>query len=176
MKVKTGSVIAVTREENGTILIRVKGQPDLRFDEQKASEANREYARFNGWKQRFVDVAALSRDTANGASASPAEKYSAIRELVDFYHEGGAEWSRTGTGEGQKSITLEAIARVKGYTYEEAEKLAEAVAKKSFEGDTKKALAFLRTGARVMEAMDAIRKERMPAPKVDADKALEELA
>lgn len=169
------SVISVSRQENGNILIQVKDQPDLIFDEQRASEANREYARFNGWKQRFVDAAALSRDTTNGASASPREKYEAIKELVDFYHEGGAEWARTGDGIGQKSITLEAIARVKGITCEQAEAEVAAFAGKKYAGDTKKALAFLRQGKRVMEAMDAIRKERMPEAKVDADAALAEL-
>lgn len=175
MKVKAGSVIAVSLQQAGTILIQVKDQPDIIFDEAKASQANRDYARFNGWKQRFVDAAALSRDTTNGASASPKEKWEAMKELVDFYHEGGDVWARTGTGEGQKSITVEAIARVKGLTFEAAEAEVVAFAAKKYEGDTKKALAFLRTGERVMAAMDAIRKERMPAAKVDADAALAEL-
>lgn len=175
MKVKAGSVIAVNRMEGGLIKIEVKDQPDIIFDEKKASEANREYARFNGWKQRFVDSAALSKDTSNGAPASPREKWEAMKELVDFYHEGGEIWARTGTGEGQKSITVEAIAKVKGLTFEQAEAEVTAFAAKRYEGDTKKALAFLRTGERVMAAMDEIRKARMPAAKVDADQALAEL-
>ena len=160
MKGKTGAVIGVTRLESGAIKIDVKDAGEVAFDPAKASAANREYAAFHGWKQRLVDAAALSRDTTNGAVASPADKLAAIKELVDHYESGSADWSRAGTGDGGKSLTLEAIARVQGCTYDEAEANVAAYAKKKFADDTKKALAFLRQGAKVMAAIDAIRKER----------------
>lgn len=172
---KAGSVVAVSAMDDGRIKFDLKGAGEIVFDPAKASAANRKHAEFHGWKQRLSDAAALSRDTTNGQAASVADKFAAIKDLAEWYMEGGEEWARTGGGEGGKSITLEAIAKVKAIPYEQAEAEVTAFAAKKYAGDTKKALAFLRQGQRVMEAMDAIRKERTPAAKLDADAALAEL-
>lgn len=178
---KKDAVVTVGRTEAGNITVDVRGVGILTLDLSKVHASNKEYAAFHGFKQRLVDAAALSADTATGKPATPQEKYDAIRLVVEHLNSGAEAWNRSG-GEGAgRSITVEAIMRVKGYkTYEEAEKMVEDFAAKpvaggGFDGDTKKALAFLRTGARVMEAMDAIRKERATAPVIDADKALAEL-
>lgn len=129
---------------------------------------------------RIVDAAAVGAADEDG-NIIPADKRIALKRermsaLIEHYHTGTAEWSRAATGGGGgRSLTIEAIARVRQVEYDQAEAMVADFAEKKYAGDTKKALAFLRQGERVAAAMDAIRKERMPAPKVDADKALEEI-
>lgn len=176
METKRKSVVTTQQRESGLIAFVVADIGEIVFDPKKAHVANRAYAEFHGWKQRHVDAAALSHDTTTGKAATPQEKYDAIKALRDHYESGVAEWSVAG-GEGTgRSLIIEAIAKVKGLTYEEAVKTVEAFAVKSYAGDTKKALAFLRTGERVMAAMDEIRKSRAAKPAIDADAALAELA
>lgn len=128
---------------------------------------------------RIVDAAAVSAADEDG-NIIPADKRIALKRerieaLIAHYHTGTAEWSRAASGGGGRSLTVEAIARVRQVEYDQAETMVADFAKKKYEGDTRKALAFLRQGERVAAAMEAIRKERLPAPKVDADKALEEI-
>lgn len=174
MKPKSNSVVMVEQTETG-IAVNVLGAGSVTFDPTKAHQSNRIHAEFHGWKQRLADAAAMSRDDETGKPASPADKLAAIQALIEHYESGSAEWSRVGGGGGGKSLTIEAIARVKNLTYEEAQSQVVAFAEKRYEGDTKKALAYLRTGQRVAREMEVIRAERTPEPKIDADNALQEL-
>lgn len=176
------AIVKVEQTEGGKIAVMVQGAGVVTLDPAKISDANKAYAMFHGLKQRMVDAAALSRDPANGAAASPADKMAAIQAIVEHLESGSAEWSRVGSGGGGKSITIEAIAQIKGVKYDVAEEYVAEFAKtgkdgkgNAFDGDTKKALAFLRDGKRVREAIEAIRASRTTAPKVDADAALDEL-
>lgn len=175
MKPKSNSVVTVQQNEDGTIAVQILGAGLVTFDPTKASEKVKAHAMFHGFKQRLADAAAMSRNTDTGKAATPTEKEAAIRELADFYMTGTEDWSRVGVGGGGKSITVEAIAAIKGIEYDAAEAMVEEMAKAKYEGDTKKCLAFLRTGAAVGAKIEEIRKARMPAPKVDADAALAEL-
>ena len=51
------------------------------------------YATLHGFKQRIDDARALSRDEVTGKSATPAEKFAAMRDLVEWY-EAGNGWAR----------------------------------------------------------------------------------
>ena len=175
MKSKANAVVTATMVDNGVEFV-IAGVGKIRLDYAKLSAANLEYARFHGFKQRCVDAAALSRDTSTGKPAAPQEKFDAIKEIVDHYESGSTDWSMAGGEGGGKSLTIEAIARVNGTDYDTAEAQVATFAAAKHGGDVKKALAFLRTGARVMEAMDAIRKARAPKPVIDADAALSELS
>lgn len=170
---KRNSVVTVQLVE-GRLVFNVLGAGSVAFDPSKAHEANQRQAAMHGWKQRLSDAAALSRDD-NNIPASPVDKLEAIRALAAHYESGAAEWSRAGSGGGGSSLTIEAIARVKSTDYATAEGFVADYAKAKHGGDTKAALAFLRDGKRVQEAMAAIRAERQPAPKIDADEALGEL-
>jgi hypothetical protein len=64
------------------------------LDLTKVSAECKTYAMFHGFKQRLVDVAAMSRDTKTGAAASAADKADAIADLIDHYETGSTEWSR----------------------------------------------------------------------------------
>jgi len=157
------------------------GKEPLVLDMTKLHPDIRKRAAAIGMAQvRIVDAAAIPATDKDGNIIPAAQRLAMKRErmaaLIEYYHTGTAEWSRVSEGGGGgKSLTVEAIARVKDISYDEAEAEVVAFAERKFEGDTKKALAFLRQGSRVAEAMEAIRKERMPQPKVDADAALAEL-
>ena len=174
-KRKSNSVVTVARLPDGMLSFDVLGAGKITFDPAKAHPDMRAYAELHGWEQRLRDRAAIGRDGDTGASATPQDKFDAIKELADHYMSGAADWSMRGEGGGQASITLQAIAMVKGITYDQAEALVADFAAKKHGGDTKKALAFLRQGERVMRAMEEIRAKRIPAPKVDADEALNEI-
>lgn len=176
METKRKSNSVVTVQQDGTVLVfDVMGAGRLAFDVSNANAACRQHAEMHGWKQRISDAAAMSRDPETGKPATAQEKLAAMRELVEHYESGSAEWSRVGGGGGGRSLTVEAIARVKGCDYDAAEAAVAKFAGEKYEGDTKKALAYLRQGERVAAAMEAIRRERAPQPKLDADKALADL-
>lgn len=174
MKPKSNSVVTV-QQDGARLTFDVRGAGVFVFDTAKVHADNMAKAAMHGWKQRLSDAAALSRNADNGQPASPAEKLAAIQSLGNWYMEGGAEWARVGGGGGGLSITIEAIAAIKGVEYDAAEGYVADFAKRKFEGDTKKALAFLREGKRVAEKIAELRAARAPAPKVDADNALDEL-
>lgn len=165
----------------GTVTFKVKGHDDIVLHSDKLHADIIKRAALVGMAQvRIVDAAAIPMTRKDG-SIIPAEeriamKHANMAELVAHYETGTAEWSRVSEGGGGgKSLTVEAIARVKEWTYEQAQEYVEKFAKDKYSGDTKKCLAFLRTGKRVMDAMEAIKAERMKAPVVDADNALDEL-
>lgn len=173
-KAKSNSVITTDITE-GKLTLTVLGAGVITFDPEKASRECNAYAALHGWKQRLADAAAMDRDEDTGAPASVSDKYNAVKDLAEYYMSGAVDWKRTGKGGGGKSITIAAIARVKGIGYAEAETYVDAYAARNYEGDRAECLAFLRTGARVMQAMSDIRAERAGKPKVDADNALEDL-
>lgn len=170
----------------GTVTFQTKGMADIVLHADKLHADILKRAALVGMAQvRIVDAAAISSTDKDGRIVPEAEriatKHARMSELVAHYESGTSEWSRVGEGGGGKSITVEAIAELKKVTYDEAEKYVEEFAATGKDGDgkgfadTKAALAFLRTGSRVRAAIDAIRAKRAPAPKVDADKALDDL-
>lgn len=167
--------------EAGTVTFQVKGHNDIILDIAKLHPDIVKRAALAGMAQvRIVDAAAVGMADDEGNIIPEADrialKYTRMEELVNHYHTGTSEWSRKGTGGGGfGSITVEAIARVLGMEYAEAEIEVSKYAEKKFGGDTKKALAHFRQGSRVAKAMQEIRAERAPAPKLDADAALDEL-
>lgn len=82
-----------TTIDNGTLTITVTGHPPILIDPTDYPPALNDYAALHGFKQRYVDAAAL------GADATDTDKYKAILALVD-HHRATGEWSRVGTGTG----------------------------------------------------------------------------
>lgn len=172
--------------EKGIITFKVKGLADLVFDTNKCSAVVMKRAAMVGMAQvRIMDMAAIPMQDKDGNIIPEARRITMKRERmaegIAHYESGTEEWSRVSEGGFGKSITLEGIAELKGVTYEEAEAFVEAQwnAAKDAEGrgfrDAKAFMAYLRTGPKLAEKIEEIRKRRMPAPKVDADAALEAL-
>ena len=165
--------------EQGTVTFRVKGHSDIVLDMGKLHPSIVKRAAMVGMAQvRIVDAAAVGVADDDGNILPVADriamKHANMAALVDHYQTGTEEWSRVGGGGGGRSITIEAIARVKGCDYDSAKAMVERHAA-TMKVDTKKALANLRQARAVAEAINAIRAERAPAAKVDADAALAEL-
>lgn len=87
------SPVVSTAIDNGILTITVTGFAPIVIDPSDYPDSIREYAALHGFKQKYVDAAAL------GAEATPKEKYEAIRALVNHHAETG-DWNRTGTGDG----------------------------------------------------------------------------
>src|SRR5258708_13605633 len=156
-KAKTNSVITTSLDEKGNPTWQVLGvEKPITLHLGKVAQSMRARAEVHGWFQRGSDGAALSRDQVTGKPASAQDKYEAIAELVAHYETGTEQWAMRSAGGGGTSITLQAVARVRGCTYEEAEASVARYAESHYKGDTKAALAFLRTGAKVGEAILAI--------------------
>ena len=173
-------VMPIIADDFSTVTFKVRGHDDLVLHMDKIHPDNLRRAACAGFAQvRIVDAAAVPAADKDGniipGDERVAMKHERMARLVNHYESGTPEWSRVAEGGGGKSITIEAIARVKGVAYDEAERYVDEYATRNYAGDRKECLAFLREGKRVMEAIAAIRAERAPAPKVDADAALDEM-
>lgn len=153
---------------------------EVGLDLRKVSAANLAYAVVHGFGQRIPDAAAITTTDKDGTVIPKDErtriKYEKMNEVCVHYESGSVEWAMKarGDGAGARSITLEAIARVKGCTYDEAKAKVEAHAE-VHKIDSKKALAELRKSAKVQEAIAAIRAEREAAPDERVDEILNNL-
>lgn len=182
-KAKANSIVTSSYDEGRNVItFSVLDVGDVELDLNKVHEANMRRAAIHGWNQRIPDAAAIGVTDKDGNVIPKAErnriKYERMNELCAHYESGTEEWNRRASGEGNggKSLTLEAIARWKGISYEEAEALVEKHAE-IHKMDKKAALAFFRTGTKTKAAMQEIRDERATksAPKVDPDAMLEEM-
>lgn len=102
------SVKVVAANEDGSDMV-------LTFDPSKVHAANKSYAEFHGWKQRFVDAAAMSKDTKTGLPASPEAKAKAISALIGHYESGTEKWSRVSEGGPKGGFLYEALCKVFGH-------------------------------------------------------------
>jgi hypothetical protein len=181
MVMKSNAVIGHTVDlENARITFTVLGAGEVVLDVGKVHEENMTNAAYHGLVQRVSDAAAMSRARADGTMIPREElakaKLAAMKELVEHYESGTAQWARVregGTGFGQ-SVTLLAIAKVRGLEFAEAERLVGDYAKVKFAGDMKKTLAFFRTSGSVAEEIARMRAAAVKV-NVDADAELEKL-
>lgn len=174
-KAKANSIITHERLESGAIRFTVKGAGQFDLDVSKIHASNVQYAAVHGFIQRVSDGGAMGRNTETGASATPADKLARMRAIAEHYMSGSADWNLPRGEGGGKSITIQAIAEVRGIEYSVAEAYVDSYATRNYEGDRAEALAFLRTSGKVQEAIAAIRKRAERPANLDADAALEEL-
>lgn len=89
----------------GLVALSIIGAASLTFDVRKFAgpegydnlTENGKNAIMHGMIQKLMDRAALGRDQKTGQSATPAEKFAAIKELADHLANGGA-WKMKGGG------------------------------------------------------------------------------
>lgn len=86
--------------EGETIMFSVKGAGNLVLDTRGVSVQNKSRAMLHGLVQRISDAAAMARDSKTGASATPQEKFEAMKRLVEHYQSGSEEWSPARSVEG----------------------------------------------------------------------------
>lgn len=110
-----------TRLDGNVLTFTVKSVGELAFDVTKAHAANRAQAEFHGWIQRISDAAAIGRDPKTGASASPQQKFDAMKALVDHYESGVDQWSRVATAGPKGGYLFEALCEMFASVKSEAE-------------------------------------------------------
>lgn len=170
---RANSIIS-TATNGDNITFTVQGVGDLTINLKQVSTANATKAMHHGFIQRVSDAAALSRNTDTGQPASPADKFGAMKRIVEHLNSGSDEWSlRVASGEGSSGpsgITLKAVASVQGVSEAEMRDRIERLAEKR--GVTTRAL--LATLAKQEAVAKRIAEMRAPAG-VDADDLLGEL-
>jgi hypothetical protein len=179
-KPKENSIVTSSYDaERNVITFTVKGQGDMTLDLNKVSKENLARAVVHGFNQRIPDAAAIGRTDADGKIIPEDErtriKWERMNELCVHYESGTTEWSRKGEGGPSRVLTIEAIARVKGITYEDAEAIVDKHAE-MHKMERKAALADIRKkSAKTVAMMDTIRDERRAAKGDQTDLTADDL-
>lgn len=127
----------------------------------KMSAECRAYAMGHGIDQRVCDAAALSRDTSTGKSATPQEKFEAMRRIVDHLNSGSTDWAiRVAASSGPDAgLTLQAMMRALGKSLDGVEALiAATMTKRGVERG--EALKIWANAKQVAQAILDIKRER----------------
>ena len=111
--------------DNGTLVLAFRHGEVLRVHPESLAPEIQRTAMIHGLKQKLVDAAAISRDTATGRAATIATKFDAVREIFDRITGAGGEapsWNkpRAGGAGGQGGLLARAIARYKNVPVEAA--------------------------------------------------------
>jgi hypothetical protein len=107
----TKSTIQATTGAAGLVVVTEAGQINVVLDN-LAPEIVRQLA-LHGLRQKVCDAAAIPRNTETGLSATPAEKFAAMKRVADALCAG--EWGvqrEAGSGGGTGSLLLRALGRL----------------------------------------------------------------
>lgn len=155
-----------------TIEFSVVGAGSVTLHLERVSAANLDYAAFHGFKQRISDAAALSRDlvkqpdgSMKELNATPANKLSAMTDLVRWYESGTSDWSqKRQPGTSQIGLLWRAVCELK--PERSPDSIRESLA--SLKADETRALA---TNPKIKAVLDRIASEA--AQGVNTDELLE---
>ena len=101
--------------DDGALLLEFRHGETLRIHPESLNPEIQRMAMLHGLKQKLVDAAAISRDTATGRAATIVTKFDAVREIFDRITGENPSWNKPragGTG-GQGGLLARAIARFK---------------------------------------------------------------
>ena len=104
--------------DDGTLILEFRHGETLRVHPETLNPEIQRAAMLHGLKQKLVDAAAISRDTATGRAATIVTKFDAVKEIFDRITGAGGEtpsWNkpRAGGAGGQGGLLARAIARFK---------------------------------------------------------------
>lgn len=110
--------IEATVGDDGALILEFRHGETLRLHPETLNPEIQRAAMLHGLKQKLVDAAAISRDTATGRAATIVTKYDAVKEIFDRITGAGGEtpsWNKTRAGGagGQGGLLARAIARYK---------------------------------------------------------------
>lgn len=110
--------IEATVGDDGALILEFRHGETLRLHPETLNPEIQRAAMLHGLKQKLVDAAAISRDTATGRAATIVTKYDAVKEIFDRITGAGGEtpsWNkpRAGGAGGQGGLLARAIARYK---------------------------------------------------------------
>ena len=159
--------IEATIENDGSLVLTFRHGEILRLHPESLAPEIQRAAMLHGLKQKLVDAAAISRDTATGRAATIATKYDAVREIFDrITHATAPSWnkSRTGGAGGQGGLLARAIARYKSVPVEQAKAYLERLT------DAQK--QALRVDPRIATIINELRAESAKPAGIDTDALL----
>ncbi len=160
-KKRANSIITVSRFD-GKLQFTVLGCGTLVLDPNTASAENRSRMMYHGGEQRVRDAAALSVNRETGKSATPQEKFEAMKRIVDHLNNPqNTEWSiRPAANPGlDAGLTLTAMMRALGKSLDEVEAIiAATMAKRGIERTP--ALKLWADSKQVAQAILDIKRER----------------
>ena len=133
-KAKSNSVITAQPGEQG-ITFTVLGVGDIVLMFDQLSQGVRQRAMVHGLTQRISDAAAIPFNKDENRYATASEKYAAMQALVEHYHTGTEEWSRTraaggSRADGETALILRAVAEHQGVSVDDMRERVKAIATK----------------------------------------------
>ena len=160
--------IEASVENDGTLVLTFRHGEVLRLHPETLNPEIQRAAMLHGLKQKLVDAAAISRDTATGRAATIATKYDAVREIFDRITgaSGWPAWNkpRAGGGGGQGGLLARAIARYKSVPVEAAKSYLDRLT------DAQK--QALRVDPRIATIINQLRAESAKPAGIDTDALL----
>ena len=161
--------IEATVGDDGTLILEFRHGETLRVHPETLNPEIQRAAMLHGLKQKLVDAAAISRDTATGRAATIVTKYEAVKEIFDRITGAGGEtpsWNkpRAGGAGGQGGLLARAIARYK--------KVEVAAAKAYLDRLTDAQKQALRVDPRIAAVINELRMESAKPAGIDTDALL----
>ena len=159
-------------EDNGTLVLTFRHGEVLRIHPESLAPEIQRMAMLHGLKQKLVDAAAISRDTATGRAATIITKFDAVKEIFDRITGAGGEapsWNkpRAGGAGGQGGLLARAIARYKNVPVEAAKAYLDRLT------DAQK--QALRVAPPIATIINELRAESAKPTGIDADALLDGL-
>ena len=155
--------------DDGTLILEFRHGETLRVHPETLNPEIQRAAMLHGLKQKLVDAAAISRDTATGRAATIVTKFDAVKEIFDRITGAGGEtpsWNklRAGGAGGQGGLLARAIARYKGVEV--------AAAKAYLDRLTDAQKQALRVDPRIATIINELRMESAKPAGIDTDALL----
>lgn len=167
------SSVIVTDIFNTTLTLNfplTTGTPELQIDVTTLPTELLHMAAAHGLKQKLCDAAAISRNTSNGASATPDDKYAAVKAIYDRLTGPNPTWNapRAGVERTPGTLFVRAVAEVTGKTVAEMAPQIKAM--------TKDQQAALKQNPRVLAVIQRMEREAADAAATKAGNSDELLA
>lgn len=97
---------------NGSLRLDFSNGKQLQLQLGDLTDAILEQAVLHGLKQKLVDAAAIGRDPETGRSATPEDKFEAVKAVFDRLLAGQWNATREGGGGSKGGLLLEALCRL----------------------------------------------------------------
>ena len=169
MTTATKKDIEASVGNDGTLILEFRHGETLRVHPETLNPEIQRAAMLHGLKQKLVDAAAISRDTATGRAATITTKFEAVKEVFDRITGVGGEapsWNkpRAGGAGGAGGLLARAIARYKSVPVEAAKAYLERLT------DAQK--QALRVDPRIAAVINELRLESAKPAGIDTDALL----
>ncbi len=162
MTATTTRKAVVTTDVFGSVLtLNFSTGDELTIDVNNLSEEIRTQAMLHGLKQKLVDAAAIARNTETGLTATPSDKYFAVKVVYDRITRPDGTWNaiREGVEKQQGGVFMRAMMELTGKTKAQLDVMTKDYTKEQF--------AALKKNPRIVEIMHRLEREAIAARGAD---------